>query len=124
VKLLPTGDEHYDNAYYPLRGNGFGLGLKLGYGNDVSVREVVTKFIFKHDEVNDDYVFLPGCENQRQQSMDTNLFHRDNKGLVAFTADEADTARDYFASMKLEERVKACTLHNLTPFSTRTSHFV
>ena len=104
--------------------HGFSFGLQLAFGPDnckeKTIRHVFDGILDEAHEAGNFYI-LPGNGNESSKSDDidstisantTNtkkkdLFHRDEKGRVAFSLAEAERASDFISSSNLIERIKA-----------------
>lgn len=92
---------------------GYGLGLKVGLGSSAEIKSTVLQSILNetYDMIDREFttIYLPGLDEGKEKEKDNgaSLFHRNEKGEIAFTAKEADRASDFLASSNLEDRIKA-----------------
>lgn len=115
IKLFDFGKVEWKEKYQVLRdlgSNGYGLGLKVGLGSSGDIKSAVLNSVLHevHDMIDKNFktIFLPGLEVIKEKNNDgSSLFHRNDKGEVVFSAEEAERASEYIASSNLEERVKA-----------------
>ena len=104
-----------------LQDNGYGLGLRVGLEavGTYDVEEGDTKAVVLNSVLREGYemlgrgantIYLPGIEknpSKEEQGVSSSLFHHNEEGMICFTAQEADRASEFIASIGLEERVKA-----------------
>ena len=73
--------------------------MQFGFGRDCNIRDLVSTLVLQHV---DEYVepwdaieYLPGLGDTSEDSSTACLFHRDDDGYIAFTAEEAEATSDY-----------------------------
>ena len=120
----PSGDMKWSIDYNldcEMQENGYGLGLRVGLQATKTwdSEEGDTKAAVINSVLHEGYdmlgrggktIHLPGIEKGRdkeEQDGSTSLFHRNEDGRICFTAQEADRASEFIASIGLEDRVKA-----------------
>ena len=91
---------------------GLGLGLKVGLQGPGDIRSAVLNSVLDNPhnftDEKSNMIYLPGLPSKKEVPDDnTSLFHRNEKGEVVFTDEQADRASDFIASSNMEERVKA-----------------
>ena len=113
---LDLGDLQHD-----MNENGYCLCLKVCLNSDDVKSGVLRSCLHvPRAMVACDIVFLPGLNGEKEVQGSASLFHRNGKGEVVFSNEEAERASNFIASFRLEERVKASLQHKRFVFPQKT----